>query len=172
MRASSAPPARTSRAPLVPSAPLVVVFAVAWFALQVTLVLTASQRSDAVFGFRMFAESSTIRAHLTRDVEAPNGHGTVEVTVKDGEWTAKDKDGTPHLVRWRDRVIESNLSTFDRVMHASYSAAAQVERWEGALNDVAGHLDGDAQTRRLHLELVVRKNGHEPVTYHFASAPR
>jgi len=106
MRASSAPPARTSRAPLVPSAPLVVVFAVAWFALQVTLVLTASQRSDAVFGFRMFAESSTIRAHLTRDVEAPNGHGTVEVTVKDGEWTAKDKDGTPHLVRWRDRVIE------------------------------------------------------------------
>ncbi len=147
-------------------------FAVAWLALQATLIVTAATRSDAVFGFRMFAESSTIRAHLTREVEAPSGHGVVEVPVRDGEWTAKDKDGVPHLMRWHDRVIEPNLTAFDRVMHASYSAAAQVERWEGALNDVAAHLDDDAETRRLKLELVVRRNGREPVSYHFASAPR
>ncbi len=142
------------------------VFAVAWIALQATLILTASNRADAVFGFRMFAEASTIRAHLTREVDGK------DVPVKDGEWIAKDKDGTPHHVRWRDRVIEGNLATFDRVMHASYSAAAQVERWHAALDDVAAHLDGDAETRRMRLDLVVRKNGGDPVTYRFASAPR
>jgi hypothetical protein len=159
---------RTSTAPLAPSTPLVVIFAVAWIALQATLILTAPKRADAIFGFRMFSESSTIRAHLTREVDGK------EVAVRDGEWIAKDRDGTPHHVRWRDRVIEGNLATFDRVMHASYSAAAQIERWQGALDDVAAHLagEGDADTQRLHLELVVRKNGGEPVTYRFASAPR
>jgi hypothetical protein len=70
-------------------------------------------------------------------------------------------------VRWRDRVRERNLATFDREIHASYSAAAQVSRWEGALDDVAAHLDGDAETRGLRLELVVRKNGLEAIAYHF-----
>jgi hypothetical protein len=177
MRASSAPPAplrisKPSRAPLAPSAPLVVVFAAAWIGLQATLVLTASKRADAIFGFRMFAESSTIRAHLTREVDLAGSSGASVVQVRDGEWIARDKDGTPHRVRWRDRVIEGNLATFDRVMHASYSADAQVERWKAALDDVAAHLEGDAETRRLRLELVVRKNGREPVTYDFESAPR
>ena len=122
----------------------------------------------------MFAESSTLMAQLSREVSAPGGEGlgTVRVPVKDGEWVARDHEGHPHAVRWRDRVIESNLSVFGVTMHASYSAAAQVERWEGALNDVAAHLDDDAETRRLKLELVVRRNGRDPVSYHFASAPR
>jgi hypothetical protein len=180
MRASSAPPSReTTRertrsfpfklpVPVAfPSPPLVIAFAIAWIGLQATLILTASQRADAIFGFRMFSESSTIRAHLTRQT----ADGT-EVAVRNGEWVAKDKDGTPHRVRWRDRVIESNLFTFDRVMHASYSASAQVERWQAALDDVAAHLDNDAETKRLKLELIVRKNGGDPTTYHFESAPR
>jgi hypothetical protein len=174
MRPSQAPPARPSRAPHAPFAPLVIAFAVAWIGLQATLVLTASKRADAIFGFRMFAESSTIRAHLTRVVDAPSGDGTTDVPVRNGEWVARDRDGTPHRIRWHDRVIEGNLASFDREMHASYSAAAQVERWEGALGDVATHLDseGDAETRRLRLDLVVRRNGGEPVTYTFTSPPR
>ncbi len=120
----------------------------------------------------MFAESSTLEAHLSREVEAPSGHGTVLVPVKDGEWVARGPDGRPHAIRWRDRVIESNLSTFDATMHASYSAAAQVERWHAALEDVAAHLAEDTETKQLHLDLVIRKNGHEPLTYRFDSTHR
>ena len=94
------------------------------------------------------------------------------VPVVGGEWIAHGPDGRPHRIRWRDRVIEGNLATFDTTMHASYSAAAQVERWQAALDDVAAHLGDDVETRRLLLELVVRKNGHEPTTYHFSSARR
>jgi hypothetical protein len=144
-------------------------FAVAWIAGQVALILTAGQRADAIFGFRMFAESSTVSAHLTREVEAPTGHGTVDVPVARGEWTARDAHGTPHTFRWRDRVIEPALATFDTTMHASYSAAAQVARWKGALDDVAAHLGEDAETRRLRLDLTVHRNGHETTTYHFTS---
>jgi hypothetical protein len=148
-----------------------VAFAAVWLTAQVALVLTASRRADAAFGFRMFAESSTIAAHLSREVEAPSGHGTVLVPVQGGEWIAHDADGRPRLVRWRDRVIEPALAAFDVTMHASYSAAAQVERWHGALDDVAGHLADDAETRGLVLDLDVKRNGHESMTFHF-TAPR
>ena len=134
-------------------------------------MLTASNRADAAFGFRMFAESSTLSASLTRVVEVPGG-GTREVPVKDGEWVARGASGRTHAVRWRDRVIEPNLATFGVTMHAAYSAATQIERWRAALDDVAAHLPDDAETKRLHLELVVRKNGREPVTYSFDAEPR
>jgi hypothetical protein len=166
MRASSAPPARTWR----PAFRLA--FVMCWIGVQVGLILTASRRADAAFGFRMFAESSTLVAHLSREIEAPTGHGTITLLVKDGEWTARGPDGRPHAIRWRDRVIEPNLALFGVTIHASYSAAAQVERWHAALDDVAAHLADDAETKELHLELVVRKNGHEPVTYRFDAAPR
>lgn len=145
-------------------------FAVAWVAGQVALIATAGDRADAIFGFRMFAESSTISAHLTRELEASSGHGTVDVPVSRGEWTARDAHGTPHAFRWRDRVIEPALATFDTTMPASYSAAAQVARWKGALDDVAGHLGEDGETRQLRLDLTVRRNGHETTSYHFTSA--
>jgi hypothetical protein len=143
---------------------------VSWIAGQAALILTASRRADAAFGFRMFAESSTIAAHLSREVEAPSGHGTVDVPVRGGEWVAHDGRGEPRRFRWRDRVTSPNLSTFDATLHAAYSAAAQVERWHAALDDVAAHLPEDAETRGLKLELVVSKNGREAVTYRFASA--
>lgn len=166
MRVSSAPPARAWRAPLR------LAFAVAWIALQGILVLTASRRADAAFGFRMFAESSTVSAHLSREIEAPSGHGTTLVPVANGEWIAHGADGRPHRIRWHDRVTQPNLAVFDVTMHASYSAAAQVERWQAALDDVAAHLtdDVDVETKGLHLELIVHRNGHEATTYHFASA--
>src|SRR6202042_2647064 len=85
MRASSIPPASRG-----PQDALRVAFACAWIGTQAALVLTAGSRPDAVFGFLMFSESSTIAAHLTREVEAPSGHGTVPVAVKNGQWTARD----------------------------------------------------------------------------------
>jgi hypothetical protein len=133
-----------------------------WVGVQAALILTASSRADAAFGFRMFAESSTIRASLSREVEAPSGHGTTLVPVKNGEWVARGPDGYPHQLKWRDRVLEPTLGTFDTTMQAGYSAAAQQERWHAALDDVAAHLDGDAETQALHLVLTVRRNGHDP----------
>jgi hypothetical protein len=166
MRASSAPPARAWRPYLR------VAFATAWIALQAVLVTTASRRADAAFGFQMFAESSTLSAQLWREVDSAEGLGHVRVPVKDGEWVARGPDGNMHTLRWRDRVIEPNLATFGVTMHAAYSASAQIDRWRAALDDVAAHLSEDAETRGLHLELVVRRNGREPVTYSFDAHPR
>jgi hypothetical protein len=162
-------PARTP--PVTPGAALRIVFAGAWVLAQAVLIVTASRRADAAFGFRMFAESSTVSAHLQREVPSVSGHGTTLVPVQGGEWIGHDAEGRPRLVRWRDRVIESNLATFDVTMHASYSAAAQVDRWHGALDDVAAHLGEDVETRGLVLDLDVRRNGHEASSYHF-TAPR
>jgi hypothetical protein len=138
---------------------------------QAALVLTADARPDAVFGFRMFAEMSTVSVHLSRELAAPGG-GLRVVDVDNGEWPARDKDGQMHHVRWRDRVIEPNLATFDATMQAAYSASAQVARWRAALDDVAAHLPEDAETKRLLLDVTIRHNGHEPQTFHFASPPR
>lgn len=164
MRVSSAPPARTWRVHLR------LAFCLAWITAQAALILTAPRRADAAFGFRMFAESLTITVRLGREIEAPSGHGTVLVAVKNGEWIARGPDGNPHSIRWRDRVIESNLARFDVPMHAAYSAAAQVERWQAALDDVAAHLTDDVETRALHLDLSVNRNGHEPLAYRFTRA--
>jgi hypothetical protein len=96
----------------------------------------------------------------------------VNVPVQGGEWITHDATGRPRRIRWRDRVPSPNLSIFDTTMHASYSAAAQVERWHAALDDVAQHLNDDAETRGLTLDLTVSRNGHESLSYHFTSAPR
>ena len=73
MRVSSAPPARTGKLYFR------LVFCVAWITAQAVLILTAPRRADAAFGFRMFAESSTITVRLEREIEAPSGHGTVRM---------------------------------------------------------------------------------------------
>jgi hypothetical protein len=168
MRASPAPPARFWRVRA--RVPARLALCVGWIAVQAALVLTASERADAAFGFRMFAESSTLTASLSREVEAPSGHGTVTVPVKDGAWVARGPDGRPHDVRWHDRVVQSNLARFDVRMQAGYSAAAQVERWHAALDDVAAHLADDAETLALHLDLTVSRNGREPAVFHFSAA--
>ena len=52
-----------------------VIFAAIWIAGQSALILTAGRRSEAAFGFRMFSESSTLSFSLTREIDAPSGHG-------------------------------------------------------------------------------------------------
>ena len=149
-----------------------VIFAALYLSGQAALIATAGRRPDAAFGFRMFSESSTLKASLSRAVEAPSGHGTVVVPVSDGAWNARDREGAPRRIRWRDRVHAPELAVFDQTIHASYGADAQTARWQAALDDVASHTPDDAETRQLFVDLTIRKNGREPVTLHLASAPR
>lgn len=143
-----------------------------WVAAQVTLVITASHRPDGAFGFRMFNESSTIKLTLYREIEAPDGART-RARVDEGVWTARTRDGTHHRVSWYDRVPMPHW-VFDREMHASYGAAAQLERLSAALDDVVAHLPAseDVETRRLVLDVVVRRNGREPVLHRLVSRER
>jgi hypothetical protein len=141
-----------------------VAFAVAWIGVQAALISTAGGRPDAAFGFRMFSESSTIEAHLTRT--AVRGGRTVELPVEDGTWSTRDATGRGHNCSWHDRVKEPILAVFDRTIPASYSASAQVTRWQAALADVALHLEPDGETRALNLTLTVHRNGHDAVVTH------
>ncbi len=152
-----------------PSARLL--FAAMWVGAQLALILTAARRPDGVFGFRMFPESSTVAVTLYRDV-AGEGGVSLRMPVQDGTWTARDRSGAPKMVSWKDRVRRPELATFDTEMSASYGAAAQIMRWQAALEDVATHLDGDADTRRLALEITVRRNGHEPRVVRLESQER
>jgi hypothetical protein len=154
------------RAQLAPN--LRIAFAVAWIVAQLVLVLTASRRPDAAFGFRMFPESSTISVSLARSVMGPAGVA-LRLPVHDGTWSAHDREGVPHVFSWKERVRRPELSTFDVEMSASYGAAAQLARWQAALDDVARHVALDAETGRLFLDVTIRRNGQEPRVVHLAS---
>jgi hypothetical protein len=138
-------------------------FAAAYLVTQMALVASAGGRADHAFGFRMFGESSTLNVALFRQIDSPSGHGTVRVHVENGSWIAKNADGAPQRISWRDRVRDPGLSTFDTTIHASYGADAQVARLQLALADVAAHIPQDAETRGLVLEVSERKNGRAPI---------
>jgi hypothetical protein len=124
-------------------------------------VLTGGRRPDHAFAFQMFSESSTARVALSREVEAPSGHGTTLVPVKAGEWTALDADGLRHSFEWHDRVKSPLVATFDTTFEASYGEAALLARMQAALDDVTAHLDGDAETERLVALVTLRRNGRD-----------
>jgi hypothetical protein len=149
-----------------------VAFACAYLATQGVLIATAGKRPDHAFGFRMFAESSTMRVELLREVDAPSGHGVIAVGAPNGAWTARDRGGQVHRIAWRDRVRDPLLSTFDTTIEASYGIAAQLARLKAALDDVATHTPDDDETRRLIADVTVRKNGHEPTVVRLTSVPR
>lgn len=142
-----------------------IAFAAAWIGLQGGLILTANRRPDGAFGFRMFSESTTIRVSLYREV------GESRVHVDGGIWSAKDSSGEVKRFSWNDRVTP-NLAVFDVEWAAAYGEAAQLARWQGALDDVFAHTADDAETKRLVLDIVVKKNGREPHTVTLSSAER
>jgi hypothetical protein len=142
-----------------------IVFAAIWIAVQLGLIVTADQREGGAFGFRMFAESSTMKLSLYREV-----HGT-RVHVEGGAWNARSSDGSMHRVNWYDRV-PSPYWIFDQEMHASYGAKTQLARLSRAIDDVASHIPFDDETSRLVLEVSIRRNGREPVMQTLVSRPR
>jgi hypothetical protein len=114
----------------------------------------------------MFPEASTLEIHLSRETTA----GTVPVLG--GQWTARNAGGQARRFSWHDRVRDPVLATLDTTVFASYGVDAQVARLQRALDDVAAHLHGDAETTRLRADVVVRKNGAAPTTITLTSAAR
>ncbi len=145
-------------------------FALTWIGGQLALIATGGLRADGAFGFRMFSESTTISIHLERDVLA----GTVrsKAAVVDEHWVAKDSLGVPHRFEWKDRVVDPVLSHLAVTMHAAYGAAAQLERLQAALDDVATHIPDDDETCALEASAIVRRNGRDEETLVLRSAPR
>jgi hypothetical protein len=140
-----------------------------YLGVQAALIATAGSRADNAFGFRMFNESSSLTAHLFREVEAPSGHGTVREEAHDGKWRVKDDAGNWLRFDWYDRVKSGAVAPLDQDVHASYGAAAQVERLHAALNDVAAHVAGDTETSALVLVIDVSKNGRSPERVEFTA---
>lgn len=145
-----------------------VAFAALVFGGQAALVLTAPLRSDAIFGFRMFPEASTLEIHLQRETAS----GTL--AAPKGEWSARDTAGQLRHFSWRDRdlVRDPILRTLDAKVSASYGVAAQLARLQRALDYVIDHTPEDSETRRLRADVLVSKNGHEPYPVSLFSHPR
>jgi len=129
-------------------------------------------RSRSYISRKLFSESCVVRLALLREVDAPSGHGTLIVPAPHGEWTAEDAEGVRHRQEWQGRVKAPVLSTFDVFFEAAYGASAEVSRIQAALDDVASHLDGDAETRRLLVDATLKRNGREPSVVRLASAER
>ena len=149
-----------------------ILFAILWVAVQAILIVTAGRRADGAFGFRMFNESSTLHIALFREVEGPDGK-VARVHVEGGVWTARGSDGAHHRLTWYDRV-PTPYWIFDQEMFASFGAKAQLARLQGALDDVTSHLapSDDVVTRRLLLDVTIRRNGREPVLHRLTSRER
>lgn len=141
-------------------------FAAGWLALQAALVLTASCRPDAIFGFRMFPEASTLEFDLERVVAG------VPVPAPGGAWSARDASGQLRHFSWRDRVIDPVLSSPGSRVFAAYGADAQLDRLQHALDDVARHEPEDAETQRFVARVSVWRNGREPQTLVLESGRR
>jgi hypothetical protein len=154
LRPSAAPPP-----PPPPNYRIAVAFA--WVALQIVLIVTADRRPDGAFGFRMFAESASLRLVLYREVAS--GDHTVRLHVDGGVWNARGADAVVRRMSWYDRV-PAPFWIFDQEMHASYGVATQLGRLQAALDDVSTHLPDDAETVRLVLSVTARRNGREPTT--------
>jgi hypothetical protein len=133
-------------------------FALLFFALQLGLIVTATQRPDRAFGFQMFNASGDIRISLLRRVRAADGASRV-VRVRDGAWTAHDEGGQLHTFRWSERVPDPMLNTLDTRIHARYGADAQLFHLRHALAYAAGTIRGDAETQALIAHVMVWDNG-------------
>jgi hypothetical protein len=135
-------------------------FAALFLGVQAALIVTAARRPDHAFGFQMFSESTVIRIRPFREVDDAFGIRLVPIDPS-GTWVSKDAQGNALSFAWNDRIKRPELRIFDQWIFAGYGADAQLDRLRGALSDMASHLEGDTDTRRLVLEVDVKKNGGE-----------
>jgi hypothetical protein len=143
------------------------VLAGTYIVVQAALVATAYERPDHVFGFQMFNESSTISIELSRRIRRPDG--TVLVARTAGEWQARDAHGVVHAFSWSDRVKDPIVGTLGRPVHAAYGVDAQLFHLQKALDDVASHIEEDAETVALIADVSVNRNGHDLFDKHLES---
>lgn len=134
-----------------------IAFIVAFLALQLGLIVTADLRPDRVFGFRMFNESSSLKFELYRKVRRRGVERALKIV--DGSWRARTPSGERRTFRWADRVRYGALLRTGEFVHATYGLDAQVFRLQRALEDVAAHLEEDAETLALVAEVDTLKNG-------------
>lgn len=169
-RPSAFPLRSPSLPPAGPRANYRIAFALVWCIVQAVLVVTSACRPDGAFGFRMFGESSSIKLALYREVVA-DGEATL-VHVDDGVWSST-RDGRKRRHSWYDRVPMPYWA-FDREIHASYGAATQLVRLQRALDDVTSHLGDsfDFETRRLVLDVLVKRNGRDAVVHRLTGPTR
>jgi hypothetical protein len=148
-----------------------IAFAAVWIAVQAILVVTADRRMTGPFDFRPTNESTAMKLVLEREVNGPDGR-PMRVHVDDGGWSARGRDGRYHRQIWYDRV-PIPVWVFDRETPVSHEQA-ELTRLQSALDDVVTHvsLDDDVETRRLFLDVSVRKNGHDPVVHTLTSRER
>jgi len=136
-----------------------------WFfgylGIQAALLIRAQRSPDFVFGFQMFNASSELRIALFRQLRPRHRRPSRLVSVTDGAWQVKGRDGRLRSFRWNDRVRDGVLGTLDRFVHASYGLDAQLFRLQFALDDVAQHLPGDDETEALVARVDTRKNGRD-----------
>jgi len=142
----------------------------AYLIIQSSLVLTAGLRPDGLFSFQMFNESSRIAIAIGRRM--PRADGGTTVVPTDGAWDAVDATGAVHTFRWTDRVRDPILRNLGRPMHASYGVEAQLFRLQEALDDAAGHLEGDTETRAVVADVRIWRNGREAYEKRLESRPR
>lgn len=145
-------------------------FVAAFVGVQLALILSADQRPDRVFGFRMFNESSSLEFELFRLVRRRGRERLV--SVHRGAWSAKDHTGRVHEFHWTDRVRYGALMRPSVFVHATYGLDAQLFRLQRALDDVAAHTAEDAETLALVAVADTVKNGREAGKVRLSSARR
>jgi len=142
------------------------VLAALYIAIQAALITTGDERIRGAFGFRMFPESSTLRAHLARRV----GPQRKLVPVEHGEWQGRDSGGGGiRTIRWRDWVPQRELSRFDGPVTVSYTLESHVAEFHAALDYVASRIPKDGETYALVLVVDGNLNGHERRHFEFES---
>lgn len=149
-----------------------IVFAAVWLAVQATLIVTADRRIDGPFDFRSYRESLTVKVALGREIDGPDGR-PVRVPEPGGVWTSRARDGSyRRQTVWFDRVPTARW-VFDREVEVG-RGDADLGRLQSALDDVASHIapEEDVETRRLILDVTIRRNGREASTHELGSRER
>ena len=148
-----------------------VAFALCFFAAELALIVSAPLRVDRVFGFEMFNASSDIEIQLARKLRDRGGR-LIEHSLPNGEWTATDAQGRPHVFRCRELVRATRLTRIGVKTHAKDGVNAQLYHLQRALDHVAAHIPDDAQTVALVARVHAVHNGHTPVDAVLESRPR
>ena len=123
---------------------------------EAALIATAGRRADRSYGFRMFADSSSVKVSLFRQID-----GGALLPVEGEQWTAHDCAGGEHRYVWSDMVRWPAPARLDRTTMAPYGTDAALAETKGALAFIAAHTPEDCETRALVAELTLRRNGRE-----------